>query len=113
MGQKDAKGTNLAASRAEQLIADLAPLGDVTAKSMFRGQGVFESGVMFAMVDREGVVRLRADDDTSRALVDAGGHKHDRMPYWSIDDDVRTDPDKLITWAELALEVARKAKGKT
>ena len=109
MDQRDAKHDG-PRERAAQLIGDLAPLGDVTSKSMFGGFGIFCSGVMFAMVDREGIVRLRADDETSSALVAAGGEKHDPMPYWSIGDDVSTNPVLLIEWAAIALATAQKAQ---
>jgi TfoX/Sxy family transcriptional regulator of competence genes len=79
---------------------------------MFGGAGIFEAGVMFAMVDSKGAVALRADKDTSVVLESAGGHNHGRMPYWTISDDVAGDTDTLLEWAQTALAVARAAKKK-
>ena len=110
MAKKDAEHKERVRDRAVQLTEDLAPLGDVTSRSMFGGFGIFESGVMFAMVDSSAIVRLRADEVSAPALGAAGGEKFGSMPYWSIGDDVRADPDKLIEWATTALTVARQAK---
>ena len=95
--------------RAEALRDDLAPLGDVSLKAMFGGYGLFESGVMFALVDRNGEPFLRAVEATEPRYVAAGSHKHG-MPYWSIPDDVLADNATLLDWAREALDVARAAK---
>lgn len=95
--------------RAEALRDDLAPLGDVTVKKMFGGFGVFESGVMFALVDRDGTPFLRAVAATEARYIEAGSNKHG-MPYWSIPDRVLADDGLLLEWAGEALEVARAAK---
>ncbi len=95
--------------RAEALRDDLAPLGDVSLKAMFGGYGLFESGVMFALIDRGGQPFLRAVDTTEPRYLAAGSHKHG-MPYWSIPDNVLADSAELLEWAREALEVARAAK---
>ena len=112
MGEKGAKLTQDVTDRAAALVDDLAPLGDVTAKKMFGGYGVFESGVMFVLIDPSGTPCLRASDETRRRYTDAGGAKHGKMPYWSIPDDVLADEAVLLQWASEALDVARAAKKK-
>ena len=109
--KKPAKLTQAATDRAEALLDDLASLGDVTIRKMFGGYGVFESGVMFAIVDSTGGSYLRAVAETEPRYVAAGSHKHG-MPYWSIPDDVLADEAVLLEWAGEALTVARAAKKK-
>ncbi len=55
MGKKGDKLTQAATGLiATRLVDDLASLGDVTTKKMFGGHGIFESGVMFILIDSEG-----------------------------------------------------------
>ena len=77
---------------------------------MFGGYGIFESGLMFALVERDGTPCLRAGDSEQDKFLAAGSHKHDRMPYWAIPTDVVDDDDALVRWAGDALETARAAK---
>lgn len=108
---KGAKLTQATTDRAEALVDDLAPLGDVSLRKMFGGYGVFESGVMFALVDSNGVPHLRAVAETEPRYVAAGSTKHG-MPYWSIPEPVLADEAALLEWAAEALDVARAAKKK-
>ena len=98
------------ARRAAELCDDLAPLGDVTVRSMFGGHGIFESSMMFAMLDSTGTVRFRCDDTTSQKYADAGGERMGRMPYWDVPAPVLSDPDQLVEWGAEALAVARAAR---
>lgn len=97
---------------AERLLDELAPLGEVTAKRMFGGYGVFEDGVMFALVDSSGGAFLRADETTSARFEEVGSEAHGRMPYWRIPPTVLDDSDSLVDWATMARDVARVAKRK-
>ncbi len=110
MGEKGAKQSQAGADMAARLVDELAPLGDVTAKKMFGGYGLFEEGVMFVLVDSAGTAHLRADDTTSEKFASAGCEPHGRMPYWQIPTAVLDDPDQLVEWATTARNVARAAK---
>lgn len=112
MGTKGDKLTSAATEQAVALVDDLAALGDVTSKKMFGGYGIFESGVMFVLIDTEGTAHLRATADSEARYREAGSTKHGRMPYWSIPDDVAADEAKLVEWTTLALAEARAAKKK-
>ena len=112
MGQKGAKLTGVATETAERLVEDLAELGDVSARKMFGGYGVFESGVMFVLIDSTGVAHLRVDDSTVARFEAVRAEKHGKMPYWSVPESVLGDHDQLLVWAGEALEVARAAKAK-
>lgn len=110
MGTKGDKRTQDATDAAARLVDDLAPLGEVTSKSMFGGYGISESGIMFALIDSAGVPHFRVDQTTEETYVEAGSSKHARMPYWSVPEDALSDNKLLIERAKEALDVARRAK---
>ena len=112
MGDKGARQSEAGAAMADRLLDELAPLGAVTAKKMFGGYGLFDDGVMFAIVDSTGHPYLRADETTAPVFVDSGSEKHGRMPYWRIPSEVLADPDQLLAWAGEARSVAVAAKKK-
>ncbi len=111
MGEKGARLTGTAVEVGDRLAEELAPVGAVTTKKMFGGVGVFTDGTMFAIVDSTGRVFYRADDTTAGRFEEAGSDKHGRMPYWTVPDDVLSDTDATLAWAEEAAAVARAAKG--
>ena len=106
MGTKGSRGSAVGAEAAAALVEALEPMGGVTARSMFGGHGVFSEDVMFAIVDSEGRVYLRADATTAMAFEEAGSTQHARMPYWEVPEQVREDPDQLREWAVTAAQVA-------
>ena len=65
------------------LLQLLTPLGDVRAKPMFGGHGVFLDGAMFALVTRGGVLYLKADDINRPAFEAQGLEKYGKMPYYA------------------------------
>lgn len=110
MGEKGARQTQEGADTAESIVADLAPIGDVSSKKMFGGHGVFCDGVMFALIDSGGTVHLRADESTQGRFTAAGSTKHGRMPYWTVPASVLDSEDDMLDWAKQSLDVARAAK---
>lgn len=88
----------------------LAALGDVRARPMFGGHGVFEVDVMFGLVPRTGVLHLKADDEARAEHEAGGGQRYGRMPYWSVPAAVVDDPAQLIAWGRRALTHARATK---
>ena len=111
MGDKGARQGAAGADMAERLTTDLAPLGSVTSKKMFGGHGIFDDGVIFALVDSAGVPFFRADDDSVQKHGAAGSEAHGRMPYWSVPETILDDHDRLIGWAREARDMAKAAKG--
>jgi TfoX/Sxy family transcriptional regulator of competence genes len=65
---------------------------------------------MFAIVDSEGRLYLRADAGTAQAFEAAGSTQHARMPYWEVPEPVREDPDLLREWAATAAQVAAQGR---
>lgn len=105
MGEKGPASADAAAT-AETLVSQLEPLGEVTYKGMFGGQGIFRRGAMFALVDRAGNSFLKADEVTSAKFTAAGAQRHGRMPYWRIPDEILNDNQLLLQWAAEASEMA-------
>jgi len=95
------------------------PLGAVTVKRMFGGQGVWLEGLMFALVFGE-TVFLKVDDQTRQAFVEAGSQpfvyhqrKRDRqasLPYFSLPEAAQDDPAEASRWGRLAIEAALRSK---
>ena len=90
---------------AEQLIADLEPLGEITSRKMFGGVGIFGNGKMFVIVDKEGNVFLKGDPDLTSDYESAGRTRHG-LPYWSITKQEVADPDVLLGLSRPAFALA-------
>ena len=105
MGSKGDRGKTAGIEAAAELELTLEPLG-VTSRAMFGGHGIFHDDVMFAIVDSEGRLYLRADAITAQAFEAAGSTQHARMPYWEVPAPIREDPEQLLEWAMTAAEVA-------
>ena len=99
-------------------------LGTVRARSMFGGVGVYIDELMFAFLDRDETIYLRADAETRQAF-EAAGSRPFRYPlksgeemeigYWRLPDEALDSPDEALMWGRLALEAAmrkREAKPK-
>lgn len=97
------------------VLEQLRAFGQVTARSMFGGVGLYHDGIFFALVDDD-TLYLKVDD-TNRPDFEAQGmgpfrpYGDDRaMGYYEVPADVLEDPDLLRVWAEKAAAVARRKK---
>jgi DNA transformation protein len=100
-------------------VLDLfAPMGDVTARAMFGGHGVYAEGVMFALLDDDELF-LKTDEATRAAFLEAGCrqwiyvNKKVRMEntgYYRPPDEAHEDPEVMRPWARLALGAALRAR---
>ncbi len=106
MGKKGVKKSGQAAAFAEEIVAMLKPVGDVTHRSMFGGFGIFESGDMFAIVDSKARLYFKADAATRARYESAGSEQHRPMPYFSVPAEVTDDEAALLEWATEAARVA-------
>ena len=97
------------------VLDQLEELGDVTAKSMFGGVGLYCRGVFFGIVARD-VVYLKVDDTNRADYERAGSHPFrpypDRpgtMQYYAVPVDVLESAIDLVAWARKAVRVAEAA----
>lgn len=99
------------------LLDQLSGLGEVVAKRMFGGIGLYSGGAFFGLIDDD-IVYLRVDDESRPDFVARG------MPafrpvrskpelvsvsYYQVPGDVLEDSEQLVSWARHALAVARQA----
>lgn len=89
-------------------------LGPVNARRMFGGAGLFADGVMFGLI-ADDTLYLKADDATKLKFEAEGlePFSYDgkrgpiAMSYWRSPERLLDDPDEMMAWASVALEVAR------
>ncbi len=88
-------------------------LGAVSTRKMMGGLCLYHDGTIFAIVHPEGGVMLKgagAFVDRLEALgctrwtYQRDGQKTTRMPYWSLPDSARDDPDEACALAREALQ---------
>ena len=75
-------------------IADLSPLGDVTARPMFGGHGVFLDDRMFALISKD-VLYFKADDENLADFEAAGMESYGKMPYYQMPPAAMNDPRRF------------------
>ena len=91
--------------------------GQIDAKRMFGGYGVYRDGLMFALVADE-VLYLKADEESASAFVGLGlpqfeyekGGKKMRMSYYAAPAEIFDDPALAKAWADRAYGAALRAK---
>ena len=101
----------------EYITEQLAPLGDMKAKAMFGGHGIYCDGQMFALV-AEDMLYLKVDD-VSRPHFIADGLEPFRyekkdgksavMSYYSIPSAALDDQDVLLEWARHGVSASLRA----
>ena len=97
-------------------VADtLAPLGAVTHRRFFGGQGIVCGGVQFAMII-DGVLYLRVDPELAAQLKAHGAQPFvygtrtrnvGVFSYYSVPEECLDDEALFVDWARRALAVAR------
>lgn len=100
-----------------EFVAELfAPMGPVSIRRMFGGAGVFQDGLMFALLGDD-TVYLKTDAALRADLVEEGcapfiwtkpstGEEID-MGYVSLPSSAMDDPDEASGWGKRAMAVAR------
>jgi DNA transformation protein len=97
----------------------LSPLGQVRARRMFGGWGLYAGEVFVALIAEQRLY-LKVDDDTREAFARAGcvpfvytgQGKPVTMSYWTVPDDAMDSPALMTPWARLALQAALAARSK-
>lgn len=102
----------------DYVVELLGTTGSVTARRMFGGHGIYQDGLMFALVTGD-VLYLKTDDETRARFVAAGSqpfsYENKRRglvatSYWQAPDDAMESPALMQPWARLGIEASlRKA----
>ena len=98
------------------LLELLAPMGDVRAKRMFGGHGIFRSDLMFGLV-ADDTLYLKADDSNRddfttlelEPFVYLKKGKPFSLSYYQAPEDALEDSLLLCEWAEKSYAVAVQA----
>ena len=102
----------------DYIIDQLAGWGEVTARRMFGGAGLYCDGRMFGLV-ADDVAYLKVDDSNRKDFVKAEASPFNPYPdkvktyvmsYYEIPADVLENPTVLAEWAQRSLDIARKKK---
>src|SRR5436190_8120098 len=112
--------TSLASSRTFEtfVIDQLSGVGEVVARKMFGGVGLYGDGVFFGLIARDELY-LKVDAAARGALEAEGGARpfkpySDRpvtLQYYSVPIAVLESAPELVRWAERAIAAARAASG--
>ena len=95
----------------------LSAIGEVRAKRMFGGWGLYADGVFVAIIVGE-TLYLKADEQTRPRFLDAGskpfeytarGKQRTSSGYWSVPPEAMDSPALMAPWARRALEAALRA----
>ncbi|MCK5804873.1 MAG: TfoX/Sxy family protein [Lentisphaeria bacterium] len=85
--------------------------GNVSARKMFGGVGLYRDGKMFGLI-ADDVAYLKVDDSNRQAFVQAEcspfkpyPDKETVMSYYEIPPDVLEQPEELIKWAKRSLAI--------
>ena len=106
------------------LLEQLAPLGEVRARAMFGGFGIYRGDRMFALV-ADDALYIKVDE-VNRAEFEARGllpfryemrGERKQMNYWQPPTEAMDDREILCEWARKGVEAAdraakKKARGK-
>lgn len=102
----------------DYIVDRLDTLGDVRARAMFGGHGLYQSDLMFALIASD-TLYLKVDDETRERYRDEGlepfkpsADKPMTMSYYPLPDAVFEDQDSLIEWARQALAAAVRGRRK-
>ncbi|MFC1824238.1 TfoX/Sxy family protein [Thermodesulfobacteriota bacterium] len=112
MGKKGATLIKKATDSCRQTVEALSGSGEITSKKMFGGYGIFEGGVMFALVNSEGELFLKVNDQNINRFEEAGSKKHGKMPYYEVPEQVLKDHALFVEWAQVSIEIAHSSKKK-
>ncbi len=100
----------------EYVLDQFRDWGEVSARKMFGGAGLYKDGKMFGLV-ADDAVYLKVDD-SNRIKYETAGSKPFKpwkdkptvMSYWELPPDVFENPDALMEWAAESLAIQKKRK---
>jgi DNA transformation protein len=104
----------------DYVVDQLECIGEVTAKKMFGGVGLYHDGLFFGLIAADALY-FKVDDENRPAYRNAGarpfqpyGEESSSMSYFEVPADVLEDVDQLRIWTQGAVAAAgRKASSRT
>jgi DNA transformation protein len=103
----------MAGERLDNRIIDLlSPLGEVTARPLFGGHGLYWRETIFAILFR-GRLYLKVDERSQAEFVSRGmgpfrpNERQTLKSYYEVPADVLDDPEALLSWAREAVRAGQ------
>ena len=100
----------------EYILDQLSAWGEVTARRMFGGAGLYRDGKMFGLVANN-VAYLKVDETNRDKYLEAGSAPFKPFPnrptmlsFFEIPPDIFESPEELIEWSEESLSIQKKGK---
>ena len=98
------------------VLDQLSSWGEVTARKMFGGAGLYRDGKMFGLI-ADDVMYLKVDDSNRNDFLRAGStafkpypDKPASLSYFEVPSEVLEEPEELVRWAARSLAVQKKKK---
>ncbi|MCZ4280775.1 TfoX/Sxy family protein [Kiloniella laminariae] len=103
----------------ESTINRCLPLGDVRARAMFGGYGLYIEDVMFGL-EADNLLYLKADKETEQHFIDAhctpftyqGKTAPVKMSYWTVPSVAADNQKEYLIWIERAVAAGKRARQK-
>ena len=93
----------------DRVIDPLIPFGDISSRHMFGCCGIFESGVMFALIAKSKLY-LKVDSWNRAIYTAMGSSKFGKLAYFEVPNAAMNNPATLHRLIEESLIVCREAK---
>lgn len=77
-------------------------VGQISHRKMFGGLGLYHDDAIFAVVDKDGQIFVKAKGDVADELIALGRGKFHNMPYWSLPENALDDPEQAAEWVRKA-----------
>ena len=94
-------------------------VGGIRARNMFGGVGIYGEEFFFALIDDD-TLYFKVDESNRPDFEARGmgpfqpyGEEGETMGYYRVPEDLLEDPEVLGQWAEKAINVARRARGRS
>jgi len=98
----------------DYVLDQLSSWGNVTARKMFGGAGLYRDGKMFGLI-ADDVAYLKVDDSNKEDFAKAGStpfkpypDKSGVMSYYEIPPHVLEQSEELVEWAQRSLDIQMK-----
>ena len=100
----------------DEVLAALQPLGDVWARAMFGGYGLYAGGLFFGLISGSNQLYFKTDPASREPYLARGmtpfkpTSTQTLYNYYAVPPDIQDDPASLVEWANAAIAVARRAR---
>lgn len=98
------------------IVDRLSGLGDVEARRMFGGHGLYHHGTIFG-IEHDGRLYLKTDASSRPAFLERGmspfrpTERQTLHRYFEVPADVLADDDALLEWATAAVRASERVEG--